>query len=373
MRRLSVLAVAAALAAPCAGSSSSKGTPGVSGLPTAITPSIAPLSTLPTLDAGLTRTVAPLGATISALPQTALPVSAFPGAQAASVEAGASGESALVPISPTAAQPAVIAAQVPEGAPSGAPAGLGGRVGRIISSVLSAFGSKKPDEPPPQSEAQRLDREFANLDLWGRIAPSVRGELASLQARKLGKAAMREYVQAEAEKALEAMKRSAGSANLGFHFNLHGGRRDDYVGQGIRATMGDIALNYSTHGDRNYKVYFFQSQQHSLFALLDEGNPAILLFPSRMGHVLNIFKLDAPEIEAAKAAGRIRNHGAISMDFHGMNGVPYSAYTAPPLEVFNGTKRKLGVKRLSRDEETLATIRFLEAAVAAGAPYIPKP
>jgi hypothetical protein len=64
--------------------------------------------------------------------------------------------------------------------------------------------------------------------------------------------------------------------------------------------------------------------------------------------------------------------GAISMDFHeGMRGVPYSTFLAPPLEVFSGTAKKIGLRRLSRDEETLATVRYLEAALTEGGAYVP--
>jgi hypothetical protein len=55
-----------------------------------------------------------------------------------------------------------------------------------------------------------------------------------------------------------------------------------------------------------------------------------------------------------------------------MRGVPYSTFLAPPLEVFVRTPKKVGLKKLSRDEETLATARFLEAAATAGGAYVPR-
>ena len=55
-----------------------------------------------------------------------------------------------------------------------------------------------------------------------------------------------------------------------------------------------------------------------------------------------------------------------------MRGVPYSTYLAPPLEVFVGTAKKIGLKKLSRDEETLATVRYLEAALTVGGNFVPK-
>lgn len=149
--------------------------------------------------------------------------------------------------------------------------------------------------------------------------------------------------------------------------------RADYVGAGIRASKGDIALRYSMNADANDKVYYFQTAQHDPYAALDAGNGEILFLPSRMGSTLSVFALDAPELTAAMADGRITRVGAISMDFHkGMRGVPYSAFLAPPLTVFTGVAKKVGLKRLTRDEETLATVRYLEAALTAGGAYVPR-
>ena len=218
----------------------------------------------------------------------------------------------------------------------------------------------------------RLDPEFLTRDLWGELASSAKAEITDARARKLSKTAFKEYVQNEAAAAFERVKAARGVANIGLHYNLHGGQRKDYVGQGIRASQGDIALRYGG-GDNNQKVYFFQTRDHHPYLALDASNGEILFFPSRMGHVLNFFDVDAPEILAAKAAGRITNHSSIYMAFHGMRGVPYSAYLAPPIEVFNGSAKKaLGLGRLTRDEETLATVRYIEAALLSGGPYIPR-
>lgn len=242
----------------------------------------------------------------------------------------------------------------------------------MLKGMANPFGGRKAEEIPPSNEAERLDREFAKVDFWGQVAPVARAEIEKARAAKMGKAAFKEYVAKEADAAVERMKAARGTGNIGFHFNLHGGRREDYVGAGIRATQGDIALRYSMNADANHKVYFFQSAQHGGYTPLDASNGEILFWPTRMGHALNLFDLEAPELKAAMADGRIKNMGAISMDFHGMRGVPYSAYLAPPVEVFIGTAKKLGMKKLSRDEETLATIRYLEAVVTAGGAYIPR-
>ncbi len=239
------------------------------------------------------------------------------------------------------------------------------------------FGLLAPKKPAPlaapRSEAERLDREFDQAALWAKIAASARAEILELRHRKLSKKELKEYVAAQAAAAFERVKRERGVVNVGLHYNLHGGRRDGYVGVGIRAAKGDIALRYDINGDLNDKVYFFQTAVHHPYTALDASNGEILFWPTRMGSVLSVFDLDAPELRAARADGRIDKFGAISMDFHkGMRGVPYSAYLAPPLQVFVNTARRIGLKSLSRDEETLATVRFLEAALLEGGAYVPR-
>lgn len=325
-----------------------------------------------TMTPGLNASLAaPSALTPQALPAP-LPVSAV--ASPAGVAPAA--------IMPVAVRPVLSAAAAPD-APEGAPQAAATPADKnqpsfktkilgMLKSMANPFGGKKAEDIPPASEAERLDREFAKLDFWGQVAPGVRGEIERARAAKLGKAAFKEYVSKEADAAIERIKKARGVANIGFHFNLHGGRREDYVGTGIRATMGDIAARYDMNADRNQKVYFFQSAKHGAYVPLDASNGEILFFPTRMGHALNLFDLDAPALAAARADGRIKNFGEISMDFHGMGGVPYSAYLAPPVEVFIGTAKKVGLKKLTRDEETLATIRYLEAAALAGGAYIPR-
>ncbi|MDX6768044.1 MAG: hypothetical protein SF051_00815 [Elusimicrobiota bacterium] len=249
------------------------------------------------------------------------------------------------------------------------------RTAAFLARIVNPFGdARRREEPPPANEAQRLDREFMKLDLWGRVAPAAAAEIRALRARRLDKAALKAHVQAEVEAAFERVKAARGTTNVGFHYNLHGGRREDYVGGGLRAGIPDDGSRDVIHWQaRPDQVYFFQTQHAGAYAALDARNPALEPWPSRMGSVLNVFALDAPVIEAAKADGRIRNHGAISMDFHGMRGIPYSTYLAPPLFVFDGSAKKaLGLGRLSREEETLATARYLEAALLAGGDYVPR-
>jgi hypothetical protein len=135
--------------------------------------------------------------------------------------------------------------------------------------------------------------------------------------------------------------------------------------------MGDIALRYSMNADANYKVYFFQSGEHAGFTPLDSRHGEHLFVKVRMGYALNLFDLDAPALKEARADGRIKNFSSISMDFHGMKGVPYESYLAPPVEVFIKTAKKIGMRKLSWDEETLATVRYLEAAATQGGAYVP--
>ncbi len=316
-----------------------------------------------------TRTVVPVVAALPALKVAPL--------TAASPLAPLAAPSVSVPLS--APLPVLSAPEAAFDAPQAlaAPADAPGFVHRTLGALgklIDPFGGKRePGDEPPVSEAVRLDREFMAKDLWGEVAPAAKAELAALRARKLSKAELKAHVAREAAAAFERVKAARGAANIGLHFNLHGGRREDYVGAGIRASKGDIALRYSMNADANDKVYFFQTSQHEPYTALDASNGEILFWPTRMGHVLNVFAVDAPALEAAKADGRIRNHGPISMDFHGLAGVPYSAYLAPPLPVFDGSAKKaLGLGRLSRDEETLATVRYLEAALLAGGPYIPR-
>jgi len=331
--------------------------------------------------------VTPLSAPLSA---PAAMLTAAPGISAAPAYAPAPLAAAMAAPAPLAAPapvavlaPAPVltalpAASMPENRPEAAkPAAdapaYKSRIQTFLSRIANPFGTKAAAEAPPASEAERLDRDFAKLDVWSQVAPAARAEIESLRAAKTSKADVKDYVRREAAAAFERVKAARGTKNIGFHYNLHGGARADYVGRGIRASKGDIALRYSMNGDMNDKVYFFQTAQHDPYTALDASNGEILFFPSRMGSTLSVFALDAPELTAAMADGRIANMGSISMDFHkGMRGVPYSAFLAPPLPVFDRVAKKLGLKRLSRDEEILATVRYLEAALMAGGAYVPR-
>ncbi|MBI2387321.1 MAG: hypothetical protein HYV14_15115 [Elusimicrobia bacterium] len=366
--RISLQTSLSPMTGPALGATSAPGLNGALAAPQA--PAVSALAAPSALTPGALP--APLAASAIASPALATPA-AVKAAAARSDDGPARGDAAVRPVLSAAAAPDApadpekAAAPADKNAPSFKTKILG-----MLKSMANPFGGKKAEEAPPASEAERLDREFAKLDLWGQVAPGARAEIEDARAAKMSKAAFKEYVSKEADAAIERIKKARGVSNIGFHFNLHGGRRQDYVGAGIRATMGDIAARYDMNADRNQKVYFFQSAEHGGYVPLDASNGEILFLPSRMGYALNLFDLDAPELAAARADGRIRNFGAISMDFHGMRGVPYSAYLAPPVEVFIGTAKKIGLKKLTRDEETLATVRYLEAAALAGGAYVPR-
>ncbi len=302
-------------------------------------------------------------------------------------------KTANIMIGRTASDPRRRAYLVDGGALAALPAGVAAekRLDAVLDSYVpttSMFGSTARKElakalgrhrapkarPAPANEAERLDREFMKLDLWGQAAPRARAEIAAARAQRLSKAAFKEYVQAETAAAFERIKAARGTSNIGFHYNLHGGQRDGYVGRGLKAGVPDDGSRDVIHWQaRPEQVYFFQTSHDGAYNAMDAHNPAMNPWPSRMGHVLNVFALDAPAIEDAKADGRIRNHTTNSMDFHGMWGIPYSAYLAPPVHVFDGSAKKaLGLGRLTRDEENLATVRYLEAALLAGGDYVPR-
>jgi len=331
-----------------------------------ITPVASPLSApAPTL--GATPSFAAAAAPSLALSPAPLPAAAVAAPALAPAEVHAAASAPSETPDKTAAQPEAAAAPAKDVAEPAS------RIRAFLARIVNPFGTKAAPEPAPATEAERLDREFAKLDLWSAVGPAAKTEIEALRAKKLSKAETKEYVRREVNEAFARIAAARGTANIGLHYNLHGGRREDYVGAGLRASKGDIALRYTMSGDSNDKVYFFQTAHTEAYAALDASNGEILYFPSRMGYALNLFAVDSPQIKAALADGQITNHGSISMDFHkGMRGIPYSAYLAPPVEVFVKTAKKVGLKKLSRDEETLATARFLEAAALAGGPYVPR-
>jgi hypothetical protein len=232
-------------------------------------------------------------------------------------------------------------------------------------------------EPVDPIEAQKASvysahyREFAARDYWGRVRPGLARELAAVRALG-GKAAVRAYIRDEADKVLARIRAAHGTGNVGFHYNLHGGTPESYVRGGIRASVGDIALRYGFPGDPHDKVYFFQSSEHDLFSILDASNGERPW--ARMGTVLMLFRRDSPVLAQALESRAASHPTAISLHFdtHRMRGIAYEDFLVPPLEAFKGVAKKSGQARLSRDEETLAVLRYIEAAVLDPAARLPR-
>ena len=208
-------------------------------------------------------------------------------------------------------------------------------------------------------------------DLWTDLRPAVQGEIE--QFRALPKDKRTVYLEQVGDGIVNGLKRRYGHEELGFHFNLHGGILEEYVDRGgILISRGDISLNYGG-GDPNLKVYFFRSSNVSLYQLLNEGNPQ-LYGKGRMGHVLMAFPYDSEYIRRGMKEKGILRPSSISLDFDedwvrkqemskhtgSAVGIPATEFFAPPAEVFTGLRSKVGMGGLSRDEETLATMRFLE-------------
>jgi hypothetical protein len=220
-------------------------------------------------------------------------------------------------------------------------------------------------------ELRKKTRLSTQDDLWPELRPKIQEEIESL--RSLPKAERTTFVRKAADRVLDDLKRRYGSEELGFHYNLHGGILEDYVDRGgIMITQGDIALQYG-RGDANYKVYFFRSSNVSLYDLLNEGNPQ-LYGHGRMGNVIMTFPYDSEYIRQGMKEKGILRPSSISLDFDEnwvrkqeiskqtgtLIGIPATEFIAPPADIFNGMKKKVGMGSLSRDEETLAAVRYLE-------------
>jgi hypothetical protein len=210
-------------------------------------------------------------------------------------------------------------------------------------------------------------------NLWPEIQNSLQSEISNL--RKLSKEDRAKYLEKEGEIILSKLKKKHHAEEIGFHYNLHGGNIEDYVDEGgIFISRGDIQLQYG-HGDPNYKIYMFRSSNVSLYKVLSEGNPQVMFGNGgRMGNVITIFPLDSPYFKKAIEEKGVLRSGSISFDFdenwvakqemgkykNPFVGIPATEFITPPATVFTETKKKVGMGTLSRDDETLANMRYLE-------------
>lgn len=214
---------------------------------------------------------------------------------------------------------------------------------------------------------------FAAWDGWAEIAPDLHGEIAALRALRT-RAERRQYVQRIGDDVGRRLQGTANGPDIGFHFNLHGGAPEQYLGAGgILASRGDIV---ALEGGRvpSEQVYYFRLATTRLFDLLNEREPGSGFFNTRMGNVLVPFDLHADAIERARRAHVITDETDISLTFDTraatqhpdrlFPGIPAASFLTPPLLLFTRIAAQLGLPRISRDEETLAAMRYLAAAFA---------
>jgi hypothetical protein len=274
-----------------------------------------------------------------------------------------------------AALPRAAATIEPKAAATAAAPSPFARMEKVVQLIKDVFSQAKPVLKPNSSVAEAKYGEF--LDQQPGYWKAVSGPFAEERIKfgALEKIERKQYLRDEGDKIVEKLKERHGATELGYHYNLHGGQGIDYVRSGyIFAKRGDIGELNRIGGRPKDEVFFFRSSKYSLLDVLDASHPDIMFFPSRMGHVLIIFKKDAPELAAALESGAITGEHEIAMAFDTakLKGVPYSTFIMPPVEVFKDLKKKLGLKKsLTRDEETLAVMRFIEAAGLDPEKYIP--
>jgi len=250
---------------------------------------------------------------------------------------------------------------------------------RGIWAALKRHFAEDPPPPLPDTHALRNYRRFKVVDFWSNTAPSTREEIQALRRIKKGED-RKAYLRAEGEKIVAKIQARFGTSTLGFHYNMHGGQGEQYVDKGILATMGDRIANRNQNPwtyDTRKKVFFSRSPGETLYDILDSNRMDAWPLRLRMGYELMIFDLEHTAIVGGLESGAIGLHTRatwnMSYTFDGLPGFPYSAFVVPPIEVFPNIPRKLGFRgRLSRDEETLAAMRVIEAAAMAEERFVPK-
>ena len=232
-------------------------------------------------------------------------------------------------------------------------------------SECTALLTRAQTPNPTDSDLKKFDEQ-----LWNQILEPVKTELTAF--RNLPDEAKTDYLKKVAAEVKSKMISQSGANKIGAHYNLHGGRRRDYLDKdGIRLTMGDSGVDLGFSRDYRRKVYFFHLDHFDLYQVLNERNPNHIFIKKRMGdtlilfdveraekHIQNLSKshpIESTEIFIAASTDAIASDGHI--------GVPKSAFLSPPLSVFKDYRQRLGTGRLSWDEETLVTLRLIEASV----------
>jgi hypothetical protein len=256
----------------------------------------------------------------------------------------------------------------------------------FIKKTLSTTATPNTQISAYREEARRKYFEFLKTDFMAQKKDAAEAEV--LHLRTLPNDAERvSYLKKEADLIVQKIQKKYGTTNIGFHYNLHGGRGQDYVdGGGLKISRGDISVQYGG-GALGERIYLFQSSKTNLFDILNSENPS-RIFGGRMGSDLNIFNLDHAQIQRAKKENGIVNFSDIFMEFdpawvakqewnavdNGRVGIPYETYLVPPMRVFTDLKKRYqGIKKLSRHEETLLTLREIEAALLSDQTFVPTP
>lgn len=216
------------------------------------------------------------------------------------------------------------------------------------------------DRLKPTPTATDLVLQVRDEAVWARLTPSLKTELENFT--KLSSTDKTQYLKrVSAEFATKYQNRE-----LGAHYNLHGGVRRDYIDRGgISFSMGDSGLEHGYSRDARQKVYFFNLKSTTLFEVLDARNPSQIYFKARYGNILTIFDVKAVREFLNKTyPGAIQEDEIVfSLDRDARittRAVPSQFYASSPLLVFQHYAKRLG-RRLSWDDETLVTMRLIDA------------
>lgn len=227
----------------------------------------------------------------------------------------------------------------------------------------------------------RTYARFLERDVWEDVKPTAVADLALFREGCRTPEHRRIHLETLAADIEALIHAQYGTSRIGYHYNLHGGFPESYMMHGgIHASVGDIALRFGASGRTAHSIYHFSSPAHSLYTVLSERHGEHLLWKVRMGTVLILFNLAHPMIRDAVEVGGLTLYSDICLDLKEPSmapnplyprvGVPNEAFLVPPLAVFLHTAKRLGVGRLTWDEETLVTLRYLERALLDPAPAL---